>query len=83
MWLKSPVQQVTEKFQLRCYFGLEIFLAWRLDGVMPQAFVVSLVKKERSGHLLCFIFLNEYHCHLLQSDANSGRPCDIYPLRRK
>lgn len=84
MWLKSPVQQVTEKFQLRCYFDLEIFLAWRLDGVMPQAFVVSLVKKERPGHLLYFIFLNEYHCPLLQSDASSGRPCDIYlPLERE
>lgn len=83
MWLKHSVQQVTEKFQLRCCFGLESFLAWRLGGVMQQAFVVSRMKKERPGHLLYFISRNEHlwfpvHGPLLRSDASSGRPCDIY-----
>lgn len=41
------------------------------------------MKKERPGHPLYFISLNEYlwlpvYCSLLCSDASSGRPCDIY-----
>lgn len=78
MWLKRSVQQVT-KFQLRCCFGLEVFLAWRLGGVMPQ----YPGWKKKPGHVLYFISRNKHlwfpvHCPLLRSDASSGRPCDIY-----